>query len=416
MNYKKLFEISFSNVVPPVDSRTIMSKVLERTEKMDNRIIKKKGIRKPFVAVIAAAATLALGVTGAAALGLISFNEAFGGEIKTEIEDPYVLMARTENVETYSSDEDYDVNLLGVTGGNDCAIISIEISRKDGKPVTDFFLSKTDDSDMSCIISAECNWDNPNTDKRQISRQWINEKGNIMVNIEFSAEFDYIDDTTSLAGKTITINGDSFYPADDFWDYFEVNELKYVYYPSSEQIVTKDGTPVEDFPEINSLPLEWGLSFDYYPSEKSTVKLYMKDEDKNSLVTFKKKQMNYIDPNYPEIIEYSLEVMDIEIGSTSGFIDIIEYKDSKPEFPAHCFPNNEICLITKNGEKIMMNSNGGVASANAEHQISREKMIYSSESAEYGGYSRLAIDVDEIAAISINGQIFELVPDSNITE
>lgn len=140
------------------------------------------------------------------------------------------------------------------------------------------------------------------------------------------------------------------------------------------------------------------------------------ENDEHSLVTFKKKQMNYIDPNYPEIIEYSLEVMDIEIGSTSGFIDIIEYKDSKPEFPAYCFPNNEICLITKNGEKIMMNSNGGVASANAEHQISREKMIYSSESAEYGGYSRLAIDVDEIAAISINDEVFELVSDSNITE
>ena len=55
-----------------------------------------------------------------------------------------------------------------------------------------------------------------------------------------------------------------------------------------------------------------------------------------------------------------------------------------------------------------MSSNGGVARANSEHEISREKLVYYSDSPELGGYSRLAIDVSEIAAISINGEVFEL--------
>ncbi|MGN0657823.1 MAG: hypothetical protein ACI4KR_13625 [Ruminiclostridium sp.] len=408
MNYKKLFEQSFKSVVPSKDSKAIMKSVIERTERTDMENTKKKGVKKPFVAVAAAAAAVALGVTGAAAAGIIDFNEIFGNEIKTEIKDSYLLMSRTENVEAYVSDEDYNVTLLGVTGGNDVAIMSIEISRKDGKPVTDYFVNRNDDSTMTGIISAECKWDNPDAKKRQYSNEWINEDGNISVNIELAVEFDYIEDT-SLAGKNITVNGNGFYPAKDFYDYLDEIGAKYQIdgIGAVECVQYEDGTPA-DVSSVASLPLEWGLSFDYYPSEKSSAKLFMKEEDKNSTVTFRQKQMYYIDPDYPEIIEYGLEITDIQVGSTNAFIDIIEYKDSKPTFPFYSFPDNEICLITKGGEKIEMSSNGGVARANSEQEISREKLVYYSESPEQGGRSRLAIDVSEIAAISINGEIFEL--------
>ena len=408
MNYKKLFEQSFKDVVPSKDSKAIMKSVIERTERTDMENTKKKGIRKPFAAVAAAAAAVAVGVTGAAAAGIIDFNDIFGNEIKTEIEDSYLLMSRTENVEAYVSDEDYNVTLLGVTGGNDVAIMSIEISRKDGKPVTDYFVNKNDDSTMTGIISAECKWDNPDAERRQSCKVWVNEEGNISVNIELAVEFDYIE-YTSLAGKNITVNGDGFYPAEDFYNYLDEIGAKYRVdgIGAVECVQYEDGTPA-DVSSVASLLIEWGISFDYYPSEKSSAKLLMKEEDKNSTVTFRKKQMHYIDPDYPEIIEYSLEITDIQVGSTNAFIDIIEYNDSKQKFPAYSFPDNEICLITKGGEKIEMSSNGGVARANSEHEISREKLVYYSDSPELGGYSRLAIDVSEIAAISINGEIFEL--------
>ena len=408
MNYRKLFEQSFKSVVPSKDSKAIMKSVIERTERTDMEKTKRKGIRKPFVAAAAAAAAVALGVTGAAAAGIINFNGIFGNEIKTEIEDSYLLMGRTENIEAYVSDEDYNVNLLGVTGGNDVAIMSIEISRKDGKPVTDYFVNKNDDSTMTGIISTEYKRDNPEAEKRQSCKVWVNEEGNIAVNIELAVKFDYIEDI-SLAGKNITIDGNGFYPAKDFYDYIEEIGAKYQIdgNGAAECVQYEDGTPA-DVSSVASLPLEWGISFDYYPSEKSSAKLFMREEDKNSTVTFRKKQMQYIDPEYPEIIEYGLEITDIQVGSTNAFIDIIEYNDKKAKFPAYSFPDNEICLITKGGEKIEMSSNGGVARANSEHEISREKLVYYSDSPELGGYSRLAIDVSEIAAISINGEVFEL--------
>lgn len=407
MNYKKLFEESFSNVVPPIDSSTIKRKVLERMEKMETKKESIKGIRKPVAALAAAVATIAIGVTGAAAIGLISFNDIFGGEIKTEIEDSYVLMGRAENVKAYSSDDDYNISLLGVTGGYDCAIMSIEISRKDSKPIADFFTEESDDLDIVGLISTTVIGDSPDTRRRQSNNELINEKGNILVNVELSADYDLLEESTSLAGETITVSGDCFYSGNEFYDYFNENKLTYDYNGAAVQIIYKDGTPA-DLSSIESLPLNWGISFDYYPSEKSSVKLSLKEEDKNSLVTFRKKQMNYIDPNYPEIIEYSLEVIDIEIGSTNGFIDIIEYKDSKQKFPAYCFPDNEIYLITKSGDKVGIHSNGGVAYANAEHHVSREKLDYCIKYPE-GESTRLAIDVSEIAAISINGEKFELV-------
>ena len=44
MNYKKLYEESFSNVVPPIDSSTIKRNVLERTEKMVTKNENKIGL------------------------------------------------------------------------------------------------------------------------------------------------------------------------------------------------------------------------------------------------------------------------------------------------------------------------------------------------------------------------------------
>ncbi|MGN0578214.1 MAG: hypothetical protein ACI4J4_06310 [Ruminiclostridium sp.] len=391
MNYKKLFEQSFSNIVPSKDSKAIMQSVIERTERTDMENTKKKGIRKPFAAVAAAAAAVALGVTGAAAAGIIDFNEIFGNEIKTEIENSYLLMSRTENVEAYASDQDYNVTLLGVTGGNDCAIASIEISRKDGKPVTDYFLNRNDNSTLFGFISAECNWENPDTDSRYYSSAQINEAGNIVATAELSVEFDQLDDI-SLAGRKISITGNGFYPGEDLFNYIDEIGAKRTDFGASYS----DGTQA-DISSVASLPLEWSVSFDYYPSESSAQRLHIKEADKEKEITLKRKPID------GETIEYKVTVRSIELGCTRA---VVELREEKQEFP-FSFPDNTILLITGDGKEISADFSGGMSRSYGDYEISQQNLKYYSESPEQG-YIRLAVDVSEIAAISINGEIFEL--------
>ncbi len=397
MNYKKLISQSFSNVVPSKKSEEIMKSVFERTEKMRAEKENKKVTRKPFAAAIASAAAITLGVTGAAAAGIISFNDIFGGKINAETEKSYLLMGRAENVEASASDEDYNVSLLGVTGGNDCAIMSIEISRRDGKPVTDYFLNRNADSTLMGIISSECDWENSDADSRQYSYTQINEAGNILVSAELSVEFDHIDDT-SLTGERITVSGDSFYPSDDFFSYIDEIGAK----RSDSGASYSDGTPA-DLSSVVSLPLEWSVSFDYYPSEKASEKLHINDNDLNRAVTLKRTENYTVNPSSDEIEEYTVEVRDIEIGCTMGFIELKEYQEEVSEG----FPQDEILLITKDGKEINTQFNGGLAYGYDGYAVSRNKLEYYSENAEQG-YCRFAIDVSEIAAISINGERFEL--------
>lgn len=397
MNYKKLISQSFSKVVPSKNSEEIMKSVFERTEKMKAEKENKKTARKPFAAAIAAAAAITLGVTGAAAAGIISFNDIFGSKINAETEYSYLLMGRAENVKASASDEDYNVSLLGVTGGNDCAIMSIEISRRDGKPVTDYFLNRNDDSTLMGIISSECGWENPDADSRQYSYTQINEAGNILVSAELSVEFDHIEDT-SLAGEKITVSGDSFYPSDDFFSYIDEIGAK----RSDSGASYADGTPA-DLSSVVSLPLEWSISFDYFPSEKASEKLHIKENDLNRAVTLKRTKNYTVNPSSDEIEEYTVEVRDIEIGCTMGFIELKEYQESVSEG----FPQDEILLITKDGKEINTQFNGGLSYGYDGYAVSRNKLEYYSESAEQG-YCRFAVDVSEIAAISINGERFEL--------
>ena len=86
-----------------------------------------------------------------------------------------------------------------------------------------------------------------------------------------------------------------------------------------------------------------------------------------------------------------------------GFIELKEYQESVSEG----FPQDEILLITKDGKEINTQFNGGLSYGYDGYAVSRNKLEYYSESAEQG-YCRFAVDVSEIAAISINGERFEL--------
>ncbi|MBQ8841342.1 MAG: hypothetical protein IJZ65_01770, partial [Ruminiclostridium sp.] len=71
---------------------------------MENK--KRKTMKKPLVAFCAVIAVLSLGVTAAAATGIIDFNNIFGRIIRTEDEVlGNSLIGNAENVEWTTSDE-----------------------------------------------------------------------------------------------------------------------------------------------------------------------------------------------------------------------------------------------------------------------------------------------------------------------
>ena len=136
MNYKKLLKTSFSQIIPPTDIESFEKSVLERTEKMEKGKVKR--FKKPLVAVAAASAALALGVTGAAAAGLINFGEIFGGHLKTDKDyTANELLTCGQNISWTVSDDDYAIEVKGIAGSERDVLISFEIVRKDGKPVSD---------------------------------------------------------------------------------------------------------------------------------------------------------------------------------------------------------------------------------------------------------------------------------------
>ena len=75
MNYHKIFKDAFSAVSMESSDESFAKSVAERKSNMESK--KRISIKKPVIAICAAAAALTLGTVGAAAAGIINFNEIF---------------------------------------------------------------------------------------------------------------------------------------------------------------------------------------------------------------------------------------------------------------------------------------------------------------------------------------------------
>lgn len=131
----------YDSITPESSDAEFLKGVLRKAENMDT-INKKRTSKRPVLIACAAALTLCVGVTAAGAAGLIDFAELFGGRLAVaDNERASVLLAEVSGQHFEISSDDYNVELKGVVGDDTAVIGRIEITRKDGKPVSDDFIN-----------------------------------------------------------------------------------------------------------------------------------------------------------------------------------------------------------------------------------------------------------------------------------
>ena len=410
MNYKKIIKNSFSQVVPESNNDSFAKSVLERTVKMENK--RKISLKKPVIAICAVAAALSLGVTAAAATGLINFNEIFGSRIRVENEElGSSLIGNAGDVKWSVSDEDYVVNLKGVTGTGESVIAVIEIARADGTPVEDYFVN-TDLLAKTNLMGAysDCRIDGEYPNVGRGDNEYVNEKGNIEISVEFSG----IHQGYNMTDRRISLSGAGFYPAHNLIE-GEVPREKtaFMAYGDGEYQLTQEEWDYLD--SIAVLDLDWSIEFVYNPSEKSTDKLVAKDlsektllavdvdtmhENPDGTLTFENFEIRELEAAFDEITISSVG------GMLSGNMDISELVAQSYYPNVLSRADTKVRLINRDGTEsdIMVFVTSGTSNTNRE----AGNLSFSFELEFHANGGQTAVDLSEIGAISVNGTTYEL--------
>ncbi len=368
MSYKRMIKKSFSQVVPETDNESFMKSVMERERVMEYR--KKKHTKKPRV-IIAIAAAVMLSVTAVATT--INFNDIFGNKYyKAEnAETANELIANVTNVETYCDNEDYTVNLKGVTGSEDSFVAVIEIARKDGQPVREYW--------QNCVLFRA---EDP-TDSGYIAnsryRTNTREDGALEMIIDCSA-FDFMTAKTfyedarlyennddkeliSLSDKKIELSGDN----------------KFLVYTGEERQAYRG----------EATDLEWSVRFSYEPSEP-TKNLICEGSDEKVILY---RNVDFFDNKGAMKVNY------VRAGSSMlimeyNFNDNVIYDLSI----FYGYSENTFTLIKKDGTEIQLSLKGVTDNHAAMFSYIEEKDTDVD----------MVIDLNEIESLRINDKIYKL--------
>lgn len=406
---KDIIKKAFENVKP---SEELVESVLS-PQSVPVKEKRRFSGRRVLCTAAAVCGVLVCGVTAAAATGIIDFDALFGDYIVVkDSELANSLMGTVKNFKYKVSDDDYKIEIKGVTGSDRNVIVIAEISRVDGEPVIDHFANPVS-SDEKLL---ECLWTERDifmTGYSGSSSCHINEAGNIELYEKFEA------DGTKLSGKKIIVEGENFYPNFTYRDFKNENNVDYIKWDNynfsgyaqmdenggitGEHIIPAD---VDDSGVI-ALDLEWEFSFKYTASDKSAkVKSQTAPEE-----SFTLNQNVY---NIHEIHEasdiFSCAVKAvptyIEAGSTGGIInfeyELTEY-DNSADYVIDFFENNEVYIIFADGKRICGDFDGGSQKPFGNIYKCSYRIYYFDENDK-----RIFIDVEDIAAISINGTVYEL--------
>lgn len=386
---------------------------------------KKISVKRIFCTAAAACAVLICGITAAAVTGLIDFEAIFGDHISVKDSELASSLVGTVSGFKYKvSDDDYKIDIKGVTGSDKTVTVIAEISRVDGVPVVDYFANPIppDETLLECLWSESSLWLADDIFLIGYSGSWqfyINEAGNIEIWEEFESE-------SKVSGKKITLEGENFYPSFTYRDFKNDCNVSYIkwddYNFSGYAQRDKNGSitganlvPAEvDDSGVIALDLEWEFSFKYTASDKSSEVKLMTDAEENFLI--KPTVYSHIHQSVNHHLDDSdiiaCEIMAvptyIEAGSTDGSInfeyEMTEY-DNNPDYSIGFFDNgsNELYIILKDGELVRCCVDSGSGEPDGNIYKCSCRMYYFDENDK-----RIFINADDIAAISINGTVYEL--------
>lgn len=404
---KQKYNNLFNKITPLGSDEDFMKNVLGKAENMENNK-NKSGIRfkRPIIAVCAVAMALTLGVTTAAAAGIIEFDKIFGGIIKAENEElADSIMGRAENVEVFVSDSDYEIRLNGVTGNNNVIIANLELYRTDNTPVIDNFINPYD-KNYGFTALDNCKADIPMQRENWIgnlNRYVINDEGNLEIDIEVNSDLD-------LSKKRITLNGKDLYPIEPYFELLEANNISMW---TIDELKWLDSAMQEVNPDTSSvayLKLDWSVSFDYYPSEEA-----LNSVSKTYPSSYEKLMLEYSIGEYIDegkFVDVESELVSVKLNSTNGTLiinsDLSSYTDPETNRIPDILIGNEgnpVRLIRRDKSEIIVCTCGAWAYPDGTLGLD---LIYLSNNEGNWSEERIAIDLSQIEVISINGYEYEI--------
>lgn len=401
---------AFEKITPVRSNDEILSYVLRRSNDMENMTSKKKiSFKKPAIAICAAAAAATLCVTSAAAAGLFRFDDIFGSRIKAENNDlGEALMCSAENFTYTVSDDDYKIELNGISGSATEIIANIEISRVDGTPMVDSFVNEYDPEDG---LHAHEEWLIKSGDMKDYERYLggtgkysINEEGNIeAVYVIGNTEIDGV----SVANETIEISGARLYPIDKYLDFLiEENGGTYSFH-NGEIKYYKNNTEDEielDTSSVHYLDLFWSAEFTYVPSEEAlkTIRNAHTTDEKFDITLVSADENN-------ETSEFigTIDINNILMTSTYATIEFdMEYDAPDVSFP---FPDfEEVYLVRGNGSKIPMFLHSGHGPYKGGFVATLRYYSYLKYNGDGSFFiDYIAVDLTDAVGVEINGNLYE---------
>ncbi len=404
---------------------------------------KQRGFR-PFAAVAAAAVVMIGGVTAAAATGLLDFNGLFGGIIRAEgstLED--LTSVQCESFRYEVSDDNYIITPDIIAGADNSVFVALTISRADGKPVADF---------LSQDIGTKRMFSNFTFSKETYAggsasapRIYLDDNGNLTAVCD-------IDGGTSLDGNTIRIMCSGLYEHNAYFDFVHANDIychvvdgngNYIsgvekpdslanthrYYSFSDTLEAE----VDDS-ELSLLDLSWGIEFTYTPDEEAFASLTADvsgDIIRSAPIVFRNGEMYVVQNTERPMLTAEADALALTIGYTLdeadwnpetdgsyrnyGSFSVMGATHINPDGTRFWVPKgdsfNEVYLLTKDGEQIATvvdcaHGDGGIHYLTF-HYYEADDSIDTDSDGDPDG-NRIAINLDEIEAVSINGTVYPL--------
>ncbi len=369
-----------------------------------NHTAKKRSFRP--VAVIAAAAVLMVGgVTAAAATGLLNINDMFGGRISTEDEAlAGELVIAAEDFTWSVSDDDYMIELKGVTGSESDMLLMYEIVRTDGRPVTDFMTNIPEDGELDMFTDISFSDNSPYTVTGS-DMYFINEDGNIGIYYQIVTN-------GNITGEHFSQKSVNLYPEKKLWEHLQHMDVGIVMHMPREWSDRPIGfynheaynqkapldIPIND-ENIIGLELEWSIDFTYSPSDVAALSKSILEKNADMAVTRWKALLGGIETLDCNVI-YS------HFSCVGGWIEV-EYAGEAyigDNYESH----NEVYLLMDNGERHPCSFVGrGQGTFYEDETVTRIDIEVRYGDTAEGTIS--AVDIDKIKAVYINGDTFPLV-------
>lgn len=406
---KERFNAMFDDISSITSDEELLDAVLRKAEIMKENTTHKK-LNKPVIAVCASVGIIAAGATGAAAAGLLDFNSLFGGIVTTDSQQlGEQLIGDAADVSISCSDEQYEVQLKGVTGTEDHIVASIEISRRDGGRV----ITNVEDPLGSVMWSFSSDDGTMLEYNVSDSSMTVNSEGAVEITLDLDGRIDERYTGGALNGSHITITGDNLYDSRDIVKVLtpdQNNERMHW-----QTVGDKFGMLIDPTGEAHSMDymakvqLEWSIEFDYHPSQKSLDSLTATDLSQpctimTDISAFDKEKASLLPVGMNIPIE--AQIQELKLGADTGTIsftlDRSEYNYQEYMVITNMvLLENELLLIKKDGSTMTISFGGGqrydgLDTVELEYRNARKL-----ETAQ-------AIDLNEIAAFSINGTVYEL--------